>query len=59
MRDPNFIDKDMDNWVVSELVKYCDNVRKMKTFTNRNYDAYKGDGCIDGALAFARKFGIF
>lgn len=40
--DPNFIDKDMDNWVVSELVKYCDNVRKMKTFTNRNYDAYKG-----------------
>ncbi|MEZ4911655.1 MAG: T9SS type A sorting domain-containing protein [Saprospiraceae bacterium] len=41
-KDPNFNDTEMDDWVVTELVKYCDNVRKSKSFTNRNYDAFKG-----------------
>ncbi|MBK7700255.1 MAG: hypothetical protein IPJ39_16780 [Saprospiraceae bacterium] len=41
-QNPNFVDTQMENWVVTELIKYCDNTRKSKPLSNRNYDVFKG-----------------
>ncbi len=40
--NPNFVDTDMDTWVVGEVVEYCKNVRAHSAITDRNYDRHTG-----------------
>ncbi len=44
--DPNFVDKDMESWVVDEVIKYCDNTRKGLALSSRNYDEHTGSADV-------------
>ncbi len=42
--DPQFVDTDMDNWMVSQIIEFAQKIRAKQSAPLRNYDAYANNG---------------